>query len=100
MPKRMLLEYITNILWTFALKCYEDRMNNLVHRTDGQTPYQALLGLGAALINIKNFHTFGCPCYFLDHCLQWGDLMIPNGNHEHEWVCTLDIHSYMLQMFH
>jgi hypothetical protein len=56
--KHMLLEYITTILQLFALKCYEDRMNNLVHCADGRTPYQALLGLDAALIDIKNFHTF------------------------------------------
>ncbi len=28
--KRMLPEYISTILWPFALKCAEDRMNNLV----------------------------------------------------------------------
>ncbi len=26
--KRMLLEYISTILWPFAIKCYEDQMNN------------------------------------------------------------------------
>ncbi len=29
--KRMLPEYISTILWPFALKCAEDRLNNLVH---------------------------------------------------------------------
>ena len=29
--KRMLPEYISTILWPFALKCAKDQMNNLVH---------------------------------------------------------------------
>ncbi len=29
--KRMFPEYISTILWPFALKCYKDRLNNLVH---------------------------------------------------------------------
>jgi hypothetical protein len=29
--KRMLPEYISTILWPFALKCAKDRLNNLVH---------------------------------------------------------------------
>ena len=32
--KRMFPEYISTILWPFAVKCYEDRLNNLVHRAD------------------------------------------------------------------
>ena len=40
--KRMLPEYVTTILWPFAIKCYEDRMNNLIHRADGRTPYETL----------------------------------------------------------
>jgi hypothetical protein len=59
----MLPEYITTILWHFAFKCYEDRMNNLVHCADGWNHHPALLGLDAAPFYIKNFHTFGCPCY-------------------------------------
>ena len=44
--KRMLPKYISTILWPIALKCAEDQMNtNLVHRADGQTPYQTLTGL-------------------------------------------------------
>jgi len=33
--KNMFPEYISTILWPFAVKCYEDRLNNLVHRADG-----------------------------------------------------------------
>jgi hypothetical protein len=75
--KRMLPEYISTILWPFALKCAEDRMNNLVHRADGRTPYQTLTGLDQVKLDVSNFHTFGCPCYVLDHRLQSGNSMIP-----------------------
>ena len=75
--KRMLPEYISTILWPFAIKCYEDRMNNLVHRADGRTPYQTLARLDATAINVANFHVFGCPCYVLDHRLQSGQSMVP-----------------------
>ncbi len=33
--KCMLPEYISMIMWPFALKCAEDKLNNLVHRADG-----------------------------------------------------------------
>jgi len=36
--KRMFPEYISTILWPFAVKCYKDRLNNPVHRADGRTP--------------------------------------------------------------
>jgi hypothetical protein len=52
-------------------------MNNLVHRAAGRTPYQTLTGLDNVKIEISNFHTFGCPCYVLDHHLQSGNSMIP-----------------------
>jgi hypothetical protein len=75
--KRMFPKYISTILWPFAVKCYKDRLNNLVHRADGQTPYETLPSLDATPINTANFHTFGCPCYILDHRLQSGTGKIP-----------------------
>jgi hypothetical protein len=45
--KHMFPEYISTILWPFAVKCYEDRLNNLVHRADGCTPYETLASLDA-----------------------------------------------------
>jgi hypothetical protein len=73
----MFLKYISTILWPFAIKCYEDRLNNLVHCADGCTPYKTLASLDAALINMSNLHTFGCPCYVFDHRLQSGTGKIP-----------------------
>jgi hypothetical protein len=75
--KCMLPEYISMIMWPFALKCAEDRLNNLVHQGDGQTPYQTIAGLDSTKIKMSDFHTFGCPCYILDHRLQSGTGMIP-----------------------
>jgi hypothetical protein len=68
---------ISTILWPFALKRSEDWMNNLVQCADGWTPYQALTGLDPIKLDVSNFHTFGCPCYVLDHRLQFGNSMVP-----------------------
>ena len=68
----MLPEYITTILWPFAMECHEDQMDSLVHQEDGRTPYQTLLDLDATPINVKDLHIFGCPWYVLNHCLQFG----------------------------
>jgi hypothetical protein len=73
----MFPEYISTILWPFAIKCYEDRLNNLIHHADGRTPYETLASLYAAPTNMSNFHTFGCPCYILYHRLQSGTGKIP-----------------------
>ena len=75
--KRMLPEYISTILWPFALKCAEDKLNHLVHRSDGRTPYETIAGIDSSSINLSNFHTFGSPCYVLDQRLQSGSSMIP-----------------------
>ena len=75
--KRILPEYITTILWPFSMRCHEDQMDSLVHRADGRTPYQTLLDLDASPVNLKYFHTFGCPCYVLDHHLQSGQCKMP-----------------------
>jgi hypothetical protein len=70
-------EYISTILLLFAVKCYEDRLNNLVYCADGRTPYETPATLDAAPTSTSNFHTVGCPCYVLDHQLQSGTGKIP-----------------------
>ena len=75
--KRMLPEYISTMLWPFAIKCFEDRMNNLICNKKGRTPYQTLAGLESTSLDINSFHTFGCPCYVLDNRLQSGLPMLP-----------------------
>jgi hypothetical protein len=68
----MFPEYISTILWPFAVKCYKDRLNNFVHHADGQSPYETVASLDATPISTSNFCTFGCPWYNLDHWLQSG----------------------------
>jgi hypothetical protein len=75
--KLVLPEYISTILWPFAWKCAEDRLNHLLHRSDGRTPYETIAGIDSSSINVSNFHTFGSPCYVLDQRLQSGSSMIP-----------------------
>jgi hypothetical protein len=70
--KHMLPEYISTILWPFAIRCYEDQMNGSTFWADGRTPFETLAGLDSTPNNLSNFHTFGCPCYVLDHHLQSG----------------------------
>ena len=52
-------------------------MNHLGHRADGRTPFETLSGLDSVPIRVTDFHTFGCPCYVLDHRLQSGIGQIP-----------------------
>ncbi len=73
----MLPEYISTILWPFAIKCYEDQMKNLNFWADGHTPFETLADLNTTPVNLFNFHTFSCPCYILDHRLQSGGGKIP-----------------------
>ena len=75
--KQMLPEYISTILWPFALKCCKDCLNNLVHPADDRTPYEMLADLESSTIIMSNLHTFGCPCYVLDHWLQSGNGAVP-----------------------
>ncbi len=75
--KQMLPEYTSTILWPFAHKCCKDWLNKLTHHADIQTPYQRIAGLESPKIILSNFHTFGCPCYVLDHRLQSGNGTIP-----------------------
>jgi hypothetical protein len=52
--KRMLPEYISTILWPFALKCCEDCFTNLVDHADDQMPYETLAGLESLKIIMSN----------------------------------------------
>ena len=57
-------------------------MNHLTIKKNGRTAYQNLAGVGNSpddekLIDLKSFHTFGCPCYVLDGRLQSGQGMVP-----------------------
>ena len=62
--QRMLPEYISTILWPFAIKCYANRMNTLVVRADGRTPLQTLFDLESTPIEWRNDHSLDVHVLF------------------------------------
>ena len=70
-------EYITTMLWPFALKAAQDRLNQLNMNLDGKTPDMKFSGVAAHHIKLKDFHVFGCPCYVLDSRLQTNSKGVP-----------------------
>ena len=69
--KRHWPEMITNMLWPFALKIATERLNYFSENKDGLSPQEVLAGVRTT-IDIRDFHTFGCPTFVLDHRLQGG----------------------------
>jgi hypothetical protein len=82
------------------LKCAEDRLNNLVHRSDGRTPYQTLASLDAVKIKLLIFTLLvhHVMCWMLVFNLDLKQFL--NGNQGFEWASMLVDHCLMLQMFH
>ena len=70
-------EYITTMLWPFALKAAQDRMNQLNMDLDGRTPDMKFSGVAAHTLRLRDFHTFGCPVYVLDSRLQSSTMGVP-----------------------
>jgi hypothetical protein len=48
-----------------------ERLNNFTENAEGLSPQEVLSGCKNE-INIRDFHTFGCPVFVLDHRLQGG----------------------------
>ena len=65
-------EAVTTMLWPFALKYASHVMNTLYISADGSTPLSNFSGITDPHIDVRHYHTFGCPCYVLDHRLQSG----------------------------
>ena len=63
-------EFITTMLWPFALKTAQDRINQLNIDLEGKTPDMKFSNVEGRSMKLKDFHTFGCPCYVLDSRLQ------------------------------
>ena len=63
-------EYITTMLWPFALLAAADRVNNLHIDIEGQTPDMKFSKTAGMSTRVQHFHTFGCPVYVLDARLQ------------------------------
>ena len=72
-------EYITTILWPFALKIKlaQDRWNQLSMGFDEKTPNMKLSYMDSESWRLAGFHTFGCPCCVLDIGLQSDPKGIP-----------------------
>ncbi|MEY3108605.1 MAG: hypothetical protein RL730_956, partial [Actinomycetota bacterium] len=70
-------EYITTMLWSFAVKCTEDRLNNLTINQQGSTPEMSFSGVQAIHVQANNYHPFGCPCYVLDSRAQVDSKNLP-----------------------
>ena len=68
--KRHLPEYITTMLWPFAVKSMQDMVNNLTIDDSGSTPEMRFSGSEGSNIYLQNYHTFGCPANVLDSCIQ------------------------------
>ena len=63
-------EYITIMIWPFALVASADRMNNLHVEMNGKTPERQISDTIESTTRLSNFHTFGYPVYILDASLQ------------------------------
>jgi hypothetical protein len=98
--KRMLPEYILTILWLFALKCAEERLNNLAHQADGRTPYQTIASLEASKIKLADFHTLAHHVMYLMLVFSLDLRQFLNGNLRLRWANMMADHHPMFQMFH
>ena len=81
-------EYISTILWSFTLKAEQDRLNQLNVNLQGTTLDMRYSGVAAMTLHLRDFHTFGCPCYILDSWLQTN----PKGVPKWEPIATLGIY--------
>ncbi|KAL7464723.1 hypothetical protein ACHAXS_005078 [Conticribra weissflogii] len=63
------------MLWPFALKAAQDRMNQLTVNLNGTTPEMDFSSIASATLRLRDCHTWGCPCFVLDSRLQTN----PNG---------------------
>ena len=54
-------EYITIMMWPFAAKCAQERMNSLHVNLDNESPDMRFSNVKAINVQLKHYHTFGCP---------------------------------------
>ena len=64
------------MLWPFAVKAAVERLNFLTFDSDGLSPANKFYGNDIPL-DLKEFHTFGCPAFVLDSRLQSGSIGPP-----------------------
>ena len=58
------------MLWPFALKAAQYRLNQLNVNLDETNPDMIFSGVAAKNTRLRDFHTFGCLCYVIDSRLQ------------------------------
>ena len=70
-------EFITIMLWPFATKCTQDRMNNLHVDLNLETQDIKFSSTKAVNVQLKHYHVFGCPVYILDSILKTNPKGVP-----------------------
>ena len=65
------------MLWPFATKCAQNRMNNLHVDINLETPDMKISNTKAVNVQLKHYHKFGCPVYILDSILQTNPKGVP-----------------------
>ena len=70
--KRHWPDYITTMMWPFALKEAAYRLNRLSSRTDGRSCEATFFNIDKDLFDSSSLHVFGSPCFVLDSRLQSG----------------------------
>ena len=63
------IESMTKMLWTYALKAFVEKLNILKVDNYGITPMNKFSGTTTD-VTLKNHHTWVCPVYVLDEILQ------------------------------
>jgi hypothetical protein len=70
--KRHWPDYITTMMWPFALKEAAYRLNRLSLRSDGRSCEATFFNVDKDFIDPSIYHSFGSPCFVLDSRLQSG----------------------------
>jgi len=70
--KRHWPDYITTMMWPFALKEAAYRLNRLSLRSDGRSCEATFFDVDTDFIDPSIYHSFGSPCFVLDSRLQSG----------------------------
>ena len=68
--QRLWPEYISAMLWLFALLTAADRINNMHVDINRLTPEMKFSQVAGSTVRLQNYYTFGCPVYVLDARLR------------------------------
>ena len=65
------------MLWPFALKASQDRLNHLNINLEGTTLDMRFSGVASVTLRLRDFHTLEWPCHILDSQLQTNPKGVP-----------------------